>query len=159
VFGADGAAALYRRETLEDCAVAGQVLDEDMELWASDVDLAWRARLRGWKCVYDPRAVAYHVRSYSPSTRARMPAGARRLQFRNRYLMIAKNDTAGGLARDLPRLLAFEVAALGFALLREPFLLRGYAEAARLLPDALRKRREVQARRRARAPLGLEPRP
>lgn len=42
-FGADGAAALYRRRTIEECALAGrEVLDEDMELWASDADLAWR---------------------------------------------------------------------------------------------------------------------
>ena len=56
VFGADGAAALYRRETLEDCALGGrEVLDEDMALWASDADLAWRAQLLGWRCVYEPR--------------------------------------------------------------------------------------------------------
>lgn len=68
-FGADGAAVLYRRETLDQCTVHGEVLDEDMERWASDVDLAWRARTLGWKCAYEPAAVAYHVRSYSPSTR------------------------------------------------------------------------------------------
>src|SRR5437763_15588547 len=38
VFGADGAAALYRRETLEQCAVDGNVFDPDFERWASDVD-------------------------------------------------------------------------------------------------------------------------
>jgi len=46
-FGADGAAALYRRRTLQDCALDGEVLDEDIERWASDVDLAWRARTLG----------------------------------------------------------------------------------------------------------------
>ena len=57
-FGADGAAALYRRETLLDCALdGGEVLDEDFQLWASDADLAWRARLLGWECVYEPAAV------------------------------------------------------------------------------------------------------
>lgn len=162
-FGADGAAALYRRATLEDCAIGGEVFDPDMELWASDVDLAWRARLLGWRCVYEPRALAYHVRYYSPSTRARVPAAHRRLQFRNRYLMIVKNDTAGALLRDLPRLAAYELLALGFALLRERTLLRGYAEATRLAPAAWRRRREIQRRRRERgvagAPLGLEPAP
>ena len=71
--------------TLEDCALPdGEVLDEDMELWASDADLAWRARLLGWRCVYEPRAPAEHVRTYSPSTRSRVSERARRLQFRNR---------------------------------------------------------------------------
>ena len=155
-FGADGAAALYRRRTLADCALDGEVLDEDIERWASDVDLAWRARTLGWKCVYEPRAVAYHVRTYSPSTRAHMPARDRRMQFRNRYLMIVKNDTPGALARDLPRLVAYELGQLGYALAVERELLGGYRDAARLLPGARRRRRALRSRRAA-APLGLEP--
>lgn len=161
-FGVDGAAALYRRETLADCALGAEVFDPDFERWASDVDLAWRARLLGWRCVYEPAAVAYHVRYYSPSTRAGMPERDRRMQFRNRYLMMVKNDTGRGLAADLPRLAAWEAAALGWSLLRERHLLRGYAEAVRLLPAARRRRALIQsARRRAGAPavpFGLEPR-
>jgi GT2 family glycosyltransferase len=168
-FGADGAVALYRRSALDDAAAGGDVFDEDLVVirdgvpadWAADADLAWRARLMGWRCVYEPRAVAHHIRRYSPSTRATMPEWQRAVQFRNRYLMIAKNDPLASLARDLPRILPHEALALGFALLREPFLLRGYLEAARLLPRMLGKRRELQRRRRARGapppPYGLEP--
>jgi GT2 family glycosyltransferase len=170
VFGADGAVALYRRTALEESAVDGQVFDEDLVRWAADADLAWRIRLLGWRCVYEPRAVAFHIRAYSPSTRARMPKGDRRMQFRNRYLMIVKNDPVRGLLRDLPRIALYELLALGFALLRERHLLRGYAEAARLVPRMARKRRTLQRRRRelaaggrpeAAAPLpyALEPRP
>ncbi len=160
-FGADGAAALYRRQTLEHCALGGrEVLDEDMGLWASDADLAWRAQLFGWRCVYEPSAVARHIRTYSPSTRARMSADHRRLQFRNRYLMIAKNDSVRDLLRDAGPLLTYELLALGYAILRERELLRGYLEAARLLPAARRRRREIQRRRRVtRVPFGLEPAP
>ncbi|MDX6642960.1 MAG: hypothetical protein QOD76_922 [Solirubrobacteraceae bacterium] len=168
-FGADGAAALYRRETLEDAAVGGQVFDEDLVLtrdgipadWGSDADLAWRSRLLGWRCIYEPAAVAYHVRRYSPTNRGRMAEWQRMVQFRNRYLMIMKNDPVPALLRDLPRILPYEVAALGFALLREPFLLRGYSEAARLFPRMRRKRAVLQRRRRergaARTPYGLRP--
>jgi GT2 family glycosyltransferase len=158
-FGADGAAALYRRETLEDCALdGGEVLDEDMELWASDADLAWRARLYGWRCLYEPRATAHHVRTYSPSTREYMSEAARRMQFRNRYLMMVKNETGRGFARDGVRILAYEVLALGHALLRERHLLGGYREAARLAGGARLRRAQVQARRRvAVPPFGLTP--
>jgi GT2 family glycosyltransferase len=160
-FGADGAVALYRREALEDAAVDGQVLDEDLVTWGSDADLAWRVRLLGWRSVYEPSAVAYHIRTYSPSTRSRLPEWDRMMQFRNRYLMIAKNDPLPALLRDLPRILPYEVLALGFALLRERYLLRGYAEAARLLPRMLRKRAELQRRWHAHGapavPYGLEP--
>jgi GT2 family glycosyltransferase len=160
-FGADGAVALYRRETLEDCAADGQVFDEDLVTWGSDADLAWRARMLGWRCAYEPAAVAYHVRRYSPSTRAAMPPWDRMMQFRNRYLMIAKNDSLGALARDLPRILPYEIVSLGFALLVERHLLRGYAEAARLFPRMRHKRRLLQERRRERGapaiPYGLVP--
>ncbi|MGI8513246.1 MAG: glycosyltransferase family 2 protein [Solirubrobacteraceae bacterium] len=159
-FGADGAAALYRRETLTDCALGGEVLDEDLERWASDVDLAWRARTLGWSCAYEPGAVAYHVRTYSPSTRGGMPEGDRRMQFRNRYLMMAKNDTPAALARDLHRVAAYELAAFGWALVAERHLLGSYRDAARLLPAARRRRRALSARRSGRraaqAPLGLQ---
>jgi GT2 family glycosyltransferase len=156
-FGADGAVALYRRQALEEAAVAGEVFDEDLVTWGSDADLAWRTRLVGWRCAYEPKAVAYHVRTYSPSTRPRMPEWDRMMQFRNRYLMVAKNDPLPSLLRDLPRILAWEAIALPYALLRERCLLRGYVEAARLLPRMLRKRKILQARRKGPLPYGLEP--
>ncbi len=162
-FGPDGAAALYRRELLEDVAIDGKPLDEAFEKWAVDVDLAWRAQILGWKGVYEPSAVAYHVRSYSPSTRAEMPERDRTVQFRNRYLMMVKNDTLQDLKSDLGQISFFEIAAFGYALLRERHLLQGYKEMRELLPTARRQRREIQARRRARgmqrAPFGLEPQP
>jgi GT2 family glycosyltransferase len=162
-FGADGAVALYRRETLEDCAVDGQVFDEDLVTWGSDADLAWRARTLGWRCAYEPSAVAYHVRRYSPTTRAEMPKWDQMMQFRNRYLLMIKNDPGPALARDLPRILVYEVLAAGYALTRERHLLRGYREAARLAPSMRAKRAVLQRRRRERGappiPYGLEPPP
>jgi GT2 family glycosyltransferase len=167
-FGADGAAAVYRRETLADCALDGAVFDELLadrtpegeHCWAADADLAWRARVLGWRTAYEPAAVVYHVRTYSPSTRGAVSAVSRRMQFRNRYLMMAKNDSARDLARDLPLLLGYEVLALGHALLRERELLGGYRDAWRRLPAARRRRREIQARRRVRrVPFGLAPPP
>jgi GT2 family glycosyltransferase len=157
-FGADGAAAMYRRQALDECAIDGQYFDEGMPGWGCDADLAWRARLLGWRSRYEPAAVVHHIRTYSPTTRARTSAVDRRTQFRNRYLMIAKNDSLGALVRDALPLLSYEVLALGFALLREPELLRGYAEAIGKLPHALRWRRKIQAlRRERRVPFGLEP--
>jgi GT2 family glycosyltransferase len=162
-FGADGAVALYRRATLDDCAVDGEVFDEDLVTWGSDADLAWRARTLGWRCAYEPGAVAYHVRRYSPTTRSEMPEWDQKMQFRNRYLMIAKNDPASSLLRDLPRILAYELLALGYALLREHHLLPGYVDVARLAPKMRAKRAILQAKRRERqappVPYGLEPKP
>jgi GT2 family glycosyltransferase len=159
-FGADGAAAVYRRETLEDCTIEDEVFDTNMPGWGCDADLAWRARLLGWRTCYQPTAVVHHIRRYSPTTRAHSSASDRRTQFRNRYLMIAKNDSIADLARDAGPLLVYELTALAYTLLREPELLLGYIEAARRLRLALRRRRAIQARRRvARVPYGIEPAP
>ena len=87
-------------------------------------------------------------------TRPRVPAVHRRLQFRNRLLMILKNERAASLLRDLPRIAAYEVLALGYALLREPSLLPAYWQAARLAPRVWRKRRSAVA---APVPFGLRP--
>jgi GT2 family glycosyltransferase len=157
-FGADGAAAVYRRHALEDCAIDDQIFDENMPGWGCDADLAWRAQLLGWRTRYEPLAVVHHIRNYSPTTRAHASAVDRRIQFRNRYLMIAKNDSLADLVRDAGPLLLYELVALGYAVLREPELLAGYLEAARRLPGALRRRRVIQGRRRVgRVPFAIEP--
>jgi GT2 family glycosyltransferase len=145
VFGGDGACVLYRRETLNAIAVGAEVFDEDMALWASDADVAWRARNAGWRSVFEPAAVAWHVRFYSPGNRPLVAPEHRRLQFRNRLLMIAKNETGRGFARNAPFIMGYEVLALGHAVLRERTLLGGYRDAFRLLGAA-------RSRRRGRAP-------
>ncbi|HEX8066173.1 MAG TPA: glycosyltransferase family 2 protein [Thermoleophilaceae bacterium] len=56
VFGASGGAALHRRRMLDE--VGG--IDESFFFALDDVDLAWRARMAGWRCVYAPAAVVVH---------------------------------------------------------------------------------------------------
>jgi GT2 family glycosyltransferase len=56
VFSANGGSAAYRRETLAQVGM----LDEDFFYSCEDIDLAWRAQLAGWRCVYAPRAIVYH---------------------------------------------------------------------------------------------------
>ena len=55
------------------------------------------------------------------------------------------------------RFVAADWLALGYALVVERELLRGYVDAARALPHALRRRRTIQPRRRATPPFGLVP--
>jgi GT2 family glycosyltransferase len=56
VFGFCGASALMRREMLQDVGA----FDESFFAYYEDIDLSWRMRLRGWKVVYEPRAVVEH---------------------------------------------------------------------------------------------------
>src|SRR5208283_5632907 len=58
VFGATGAAAMFRRDFIEAVSVEGEFFDEDFFAFREDADLAWRAQVMGWKCLYTPAAVA-----------------------------------------------------------------------------------------------------
>lgn len=66
VFSACGAAALYLRE---DFLQAGG-FDEDYFSYFEDVDLGFRLRLSGKKCLYVPEAVVHHVGSASTGQRS-----------------------------------------------------------------------------------------
>jgi hypothetical protein len=57
VFGSCAGAALYRHTMLNEIGL----FDEDFFLYMEDVDLAFRARLSGWKCMYVPSARVIHV--------------------------------------------------------------------------------------------------
>jgi hypothetical protein len=74
------------------------------------------------------------------------------MQFRNRILMIAKNETRRGLLRDGALIAGYELLALGHVLLRERHLLAGYRDAWRLLPAARARRAVVQAARTVELP-------
>ncbi|MDD1719681.1 MAG: glycosyltransferase family 2 protein [Methanoregulaceae archaeon] len=56
VFGPCAGAALYRRKMLEQIGL----FDEDFFLFMEDVDLALRARMSGWRCIYVPTARVFH---------------------------------------------------------------------------------------------------
>jgi GT2 family glycosyltransferase len=57
VFGPCAGAALYRRAMLDEIGL----FDEDFFIFMEDVDLAFRARLAGWKCIYIPTARVIHL--------------------------------------------------------------------------------------------------
>ena len=44
----------------------GEFFDPDFFVYREDADVAWRAMLLGWRCIYTPAAVAYHVRTREP---------------------------------------------------------------------------------------------
>jgi GT2 family glycosyltransferase len=157
VFGCTGAAALFRRAALLDVAERGEALDEKLFAYCDDVDVSWRARLRGWRCLYLPSLVAHHQRAGRNSLRAEAGRPRRvleqRLMVRNRLLVLLKCERTRDLVLRLPLLLGFEALRVGFLALRAPAVLRAYSEAAALLPAVMRDRRTIQreAARRRRA--------
>jgi len=142
VFGACAGAALYRRAMLDD--VDG-FFDPTYFIYYEDADLAWRARLRGWRCVYVPTARVLHVHS---ATTGRDPASKSYRLGRNKVWTILKNYPPLPLVLFAPLIAGYDGAAVAYHLLRgNAHPLRGRLAALRDLSGPLAARRRVQARR------------
>lgn len=144
VFGARAAAALYRRGALRDVGL----FDETFFAYCEDVDWAFRAQLRGWRCRYVPEARAYHLGSHSADRNPRSSARFFAMNRRNAVWLIAKNFPISALFRHAPELAAGQVLLFASAM-RRGLLgahLRGMMEAVIGLPAALRQRRAIQRR-------------
>lgn len=147
VFGCTGAVALHRRAMLDDVALDGEVLSEQLFAYYDDVDLSWRARLRGWTCRHEPSLEAWHGRAARNGLR--QAPGRRRvpeqvLSVRNRLLVLIRCESAWRLLVDLPVLVVFEVAQAGFLLVRSPRALQAYVSVVRDLPGAFAARRHIR---------------
>src|SRR5262249_60286232 len=98
VFGATAAAALYRRKMIDHISIDGEFFDSDFFVYREDADVAWRAQLMGWNCIYAPLARGYHVRNVLPGNRRALPPEINTHSVKNRFLMRMKN-----ISRDLYR--------------------------------------------------------
>jgi GT2 family glycosyltransferase len=144
VFSACAAASLYRRTLFEEIGL----FDEDFFSNCEDGDVSFRAQLFGYRCLYVPGAVVYHIGSASTGGK-RSPTNTR-LGTQNGVNLLVKNLPAALVWRSLPSLLVGQLSRLVFTsfsgVLRA--YLVGLAGAWRLLPLMLKKRKEIQRRRR-----------
>jgi GT2 family glycosyltransferase len=120
VFGPTACFALYRRTMLD--AVGN--LEERFFAYLEDVDLAWRAQAAGWTAAYEPGAVCYHRASATTGEGTRLKYF---LAGRNRVWLLARNATSWQLVRGLPGILAYDLAYVIYAAVRDRTLapLRG----------------------------------
>jgi GT2 family glycosyltransferase len=144
VFSACGGSAAYRKSMLDQIGL----LDEDFFYSCEDIDLAWRAQLAGWKCVYAPKAIVYHKLSATGGG-----ATASFYDGRNFIYVIAK-DYPSSLWKKYRGVIIRKQWSLFVEALRA---WRGEAARARMrgmisgllhLPQLLKKRRIIQATRK-----------
>lgn len=142
VFAACAGAAVYWREALR--SVGG--FDERFFAYLEDVDLGLRLQLAGWRCAWEPRAVARHAGSGSANQLSRPVAS---WAERNTLLLVAKAFPL----RWLPLVAYRQVAWFAHAAWKGGLggFLRGAVTALPLLPAMLRERRSL--RRRAVVPI------
>ena len=145
VFSACAAAALYRRTLFEEIGP----FDEDFFAYCEDGDVSFRAQLAGYRCLYIPGAIVYHVGS--ASTGGKRSATATRLGTQNGINLLVKNLPRALVWRNLPSLLAGQLSRVVVTSFSSAGLrahLGGLAGAWRLLPRMLEKRKKIQNRRR-----------
>ena len=119
VFGATGAAALYRKRMVEEVSIEGEFFDESFFSFREDADLAWRAQLLGWRCLYIPAAVGWHQRRVTPERREQLPHEINWHSVKNRFLMRAKNAGWGVSWRTWFPVFARDALIVGYAALRD----------------------------------------
>ena len=144
IFGASAAAAAYRRALLEDIGL----FDERFFMYCEDVDLAFRAQIAGYRCVYAPRAIVRH--------RLSATGGGQLASYqcgRNFVWLLARDVPGVVWRRHWRDILSAQLALAGAALrhAREPAArarLRGQLVGLLTAPRLLLERRRFSAKRR-----------
>jgi GT2 family glycosyltransferase len=140
VFGACAGAALYRTEMLRDIGL----FDEDFFLLYEDVDLSFRAQLKGYKCLYVPEALVYHKGSSSI-----VHDSSRSVYYGHRNLEWAyiQNMPSRLLLKTIIPHILYDIAALSYFVIsgRGKDFFRAKKDALRGLKRALKKRQRIQS--------------
>lgn len=151
VFGACGAAALYRREMVEEISINGEFLDEDFFAYYEDADISWRAKILGWRCIFVPTAIATHVRGWGDTLHKQANNDLRnvgtRLALKNRYLLIIKNERFKDIWLYLPLIILMDSLRNFYLLFFYPRVLLGLFDAFRIMPKVIQKRKIINQKR------------
>lgn len=142
VFSACAGAAVYRRIVFDRVGL----FDEDFVSYYEDQDLAFRAQLLGFRCMYVPEALCYHKRG---ATGNLVPMYPLRMQERNLTAFYIKNFPWQVLLVKLPLIVGSRLRRLYRAVRTgagKPSF-QGFLEGLRLLPTTLGKRHHVQKKR------------
>ena len=142
VFGVCGGACLMPKAVFDE--LGG--FDDDFFASHEDVDLSYRARLRGYRCRYVSDA---SVRHHGSATLGTISAFAVFHGQRNLEWMYLKNTPASLLVRTLPGHLFYDIAAAAYFARRGLLgtFLKAKASALAGLPAVLRKRGRIQRAR------------
>lgn len=149
VFGVNGAVAFYRREMLEDTRISGWYFDPDFHFFYEDLDIAWRANRKGWKCYYVPSAIAYHARGASvrqgrglekPFARRYLSDSLHVDLVKNRYLSMIRNETLQGFLLHLPGIFLYDLFSWGYILIFKPRLVKKFLMGSGCIRQALKRR-------------------
>ncbi|MBD7968893.1 glycosyltransferase family 2 protein [Paenibacillus gallinarum] len=145
VFGVSGAAAMYSRQMIHDISIDGEFFDNDFFAYKEDVDVAWRAQVKGWKAYYVAEAVGLHERGWKKGGRESIPLFIRKASYINRYKMIYKNERFTSFIKKVPYVLPYEFASNLYFLWKERKVLQEWGSFYKKRSELKRKRAQIQA--------------
>lgn len=143
IFGASGAASIYRVETLKEVGL----LDEDFFAYYEDVDISFRAQLYGWKVSFVPSSFVYHEIS---TTSNKIKGFVTYQTMKNQPLLLYKNVPSKYLWRIGWRFMLAHVLFYLRAFQRRQgwIATKGDWKGTMLLGNARRQRKIIQANRK-----------
>ncbi|MHC4105542.1 MAG: glycosyltransferase family 2 protein [Planctomycetota bacterium] len=139
IFGACAGAALYRTRMLADIGL----FDEDFFLLYEDVDLCFRAQLRGYKCLYVPDAIVYHKAGSSIGDDSPISVY---YSHRNLEWVYIQNMPSSLIKKTILNHLVYTIAAFIFFVARgrATDFIRAKWHALKGLKRAIKKRGQIQ---------------
>jgi len=145
VLGACGGAVLYRKAMLDDIGL----FDEDFFAYLEDVDLGLRAQSAGYKCLYIPDAIMYHLGC--GTTGSGYSKLVVRLSCCNNLNVLVKNFPLSLLFEFLPEIIYWQAYYFAAVIMRGGSFfawLGGVCRALLLLPKMLSKRAAINKKRK-----------
>lgn len=141
------AASVYRKSMLDQIGL----FDEDFFAYMEDIDLGLRAQRAGYRCIFVPQAIVYHIGSATSGGTA--SAFSLRHTIKNTYAVIIKNVPGPLVPIYLLLTFIFHVAALIGSLFSRKFdfiarhrtaCLQGLWAAVMETPKSLKKRQSLR---------------
>lgn len=148
IFGVCGAAAIFKRDALEDTKIHNEYFDSDFFAYKEDIDICWRLNLYGYKCFYVHDALAYHGRGMNSSkgiintikNRRNQSEFLKGISFRNHYSMLIKNEVQYTFAKDRVGIYIDFIKYVVFFLLFDFKCLKYVKQIKKIKPKMLEKR-------------------
>ncbi len=142
VFSGRGAALIVRKSALR----GGSPFDGEFFLQYEDIDLCWRLRLLGYRIVYVPSSIVYHIGQGTSSPYRVFHAR------KNAILLLVKNYSLANIARYLPCHILINILELANDILHTDSIavrtkIGAYAWLLVNLQRIIAKREEVQMSR------------
>jgi len=143
IWGAPAALIIYKKEILQKIGI----FDPDFFAYEEDVDLALRLNLFGYKTLYIPQAICYHM---GGATSKKMGNFRNRMDAKNWIYIIIKNYSAKQIFNNFFPIIEQRLRNLSGLIKNTPFkhlfkdIFKTYSEVVFNFPKMTQKRRHIQ---------------